>query len=216
MHRSGPPPVGDGHQSAPRLFTHGSILAVAALLAWTLLSDPAPAPVLRAGDGFTHLDPPRALPAFELASTQGGSLTPRAFEGRWTLVSIGFASCPDICPNTLSVLASAARSVPGTEVLFVSVDPERDTLERLAAYTRHFGDHVSGATGRHEALEEFVAPLGLFYEKGPGSDAHYGVEHSTTVLALAPTGEVAGLISGSDLRRDVVVTALHEFRSETP
>lgn len=206
--------------SAPRrraqLALYGPVLSVATGLAWFAFASVEPPPTLRGGTEFQELDPPRPLPAFVLDASDGSVLETGDLEGHWTLLSIGFASCPDVCPNTLDVLSDAAAESPGTRVLFVSVDPERDSLERLRAYTAHFGPHVDGATGSHEALRRLTEPLGLFHAHGEAIDGRYDVEHATTVLAVSPKGEVAGLISGGGLRHETVVEALRHFRGTRP
>src|SRR5690606_37697979 len=87
---------------------------------------------------------PRTLPEFDLAQSDGTRLIPGELRGHWTLVFLGFTSCPDVCPTTLTELAQAQKqwqSIPDSlrpRVVFVSVDPERDTPARLGEYAHAF------------------------------------------------------------------------------
>ena len=202
-----------GGTSPGRRWASLVIALLAGTAVWFALEDSGTPGVLSVEKGFTHLEPPLPLPDFELVSATDARVTQADLSGGWTLVSLGFTSCPDVCPNTLAALsgALAGLSASGVDarVLFVSVDPERDALERLASYAAHFGPGVEGATGTHDALRRLVEPLGLFYRHVPGADAAaYTVEHSTTVLVVNPRGEVEALLSGDQLSVDGVERAL--------
>src|SRR6478609_2936034 len=102
----------------------------------------APArPELRAVRLFPE---PRTLPAFSLQQSDGTRLVPGELQGHWTLVFLGFTHCPDVCPTTLAELAQAQRAwqtlpeATRPRVLFVSVDPDRDTPERTGEYAHGF------------------------------------------------------------------------------
>lgn len=193
---------------------------VAAIAAWLFLARQEPR-VLVAHKGVTELSPPLSLPPFSLETVGDGPVTVDSLKGRWTLLSIGFASCPDICPNTLSVLSQAVSQAEAPndniQVLFVSVDPERDSPELLHAYVKHFGDSVLGATGSHEQLRALTEPLGLFYqrESGGARENSYSVQHSTTVLLVGPSGEVVALLRGGELTADEIADALNAFMRRT-
>ena len=109
----------------------------------------------------------RALPTLDLTGQDGQPLPADFLSGHWTLVFFGFTQCPDICPTTLAVLAQAGRQLadlPQAEqprVLLVSVDPERDTPERLAAYVRFFDPGFIGATGSLAAIAAKAEAFGV-------------------------------------------------------
>jgi protein SCO1/2 len=154
-----------------------------------------PAPVMQTANVIAA---PRALPAFSL-QTAGGTLTAENLKGSWTLVFIGFTHCPDICPTTLTELAQAqaiwAKSdVPNKpKLLFLSIDPDRDTPAALAEYAAFFNKDTITATAPEPQLAKFTRALGLVYMKVPQGDT-YTMDHSATLVLLNPNAEFAGII----------------------
>ena len=151
----------------------------------------------------TLLPEPVALPAFRLLDDGGAEIGPEVFRGRWNLVFFGFTNCPDICPLTLQKLATARQALAdaGQPVLprlvLVSVDPDRDTPERLAAYLRSFGDDVLGITGDEAGIRKLAAALGIYFARvePSGSAATYGVDHSAAVIVIGPDARYRALFS---------------------
>lgn len=150
-------------------------------------------------EAMTPFPAPRAIPAFELLSADG-PVTPDTLRGRWTVVFIGFVSCPDVCPTTLTDMAKAQRAweaLPEAQrprLLFVSIDPERDTPELIAGYARHFHPETLAATQPDPArLEAFATSLSLVYRKVPLGD-NYTMDHSSSMVVLDPEVRVAGVI----------------------
>jgi protein SCO1/2 len=190
---------------------------VAAAAALVFLSTRTP-PALETSGAITTLTPPLELPAFSLETAGQTPITRDSLKGQWTLISLGFTSCPDICPNTLALLSRAVsqlRTPTGdVQVLFVSVDPERDTPQKLETYSKHFGEFVLGATGSHEQLLALTKPLGLFYEQdNAGADpSQYNVQHSTTVLLVGPDAEVVALIRSGEVEASEIAAALEGLR----
>lgn len=148
---------------------------------------------------------PRPLPAFSLRQSDGTQLTSGELNGHWTLVFLGFTSCPDVCPTTLAELAQAQKqwqALPdGTRprVLFVSVDPERDTPTRIGEYAHGFSTDTLAATADVPALEEFARALGFVFMKAPGehfaeNPQDYTMDHSANLAVIDPQGRMAGMI----------------------
>ncbi|PPU92583.1 SCO family protein [Xanthomonas albilineans] len=148
---------------------------------------------------------PRALPDVHLRQSDGSALTPSALKGHWTLVFLGFTACPDVCPTTLATLARAQaqwQTIPDNlrpRVLFVSVDPQRDTLARLGQYVRAFHKDTLAATADMPELERFATALGFVFQKVPGTHFaqnpnDYSMDHSAAIAVLDPQGRQAGLI----------------------
>ncbi len=142
----------------------------------------------------TVLPQPLPLPEFELIDQFGNGIGPDAFRGRWDLVFFGFTNCPDVCPVTLTTLASArgrlaeARYEPLPRIVFISVDPERDTPDAVARYVAHFGDDVLGVTGELSELRRLTDALGIYFERVESGDGDYTVDHSAVVLVIDREG----------------------------
>ncbi|HBN54055.1 MAG TPA: SCO family protein [Stenotrophomonas sp.] len=148
---------------------------------------------------------PRPVPDFSLSQSDGTRLIPGELRGHWTLVFLGFTSCPDVCPTTLAELALAQKQWEGIpeslrpRVVFVSVDPERDTPARLGEYAHAFHKDTLAATADVPSLERFATPLGLVFQKAPGKSFDknpndYSMDHSASIAVLDPDGRLAGLM----------------------
>jgi protein SCO1/2 len=191
-----------------RTFGYVLIVALAAglgLLAARHFLGQEPAPQGPALQTVTLLPQPRELPAYTLRQSDGTQLIPGELAGHWTLVFLGFTFCPDVCPTTLAELAQAQKqweALPEStrpRVLFVSVDPERDTPARTGEYARGFHPDTLAATADVPALEKFATSVGFVFMKVPGQKFEenpndYSVDHSANIAVLDPQGRWAGLI----------------------
>ena len=149
-------------------------------------------------------DQPRTLPPFSLRQSDGTPLVPGELKGHWTLVFLGFTHCPDVCPTTLAELAQVQRSwealpeATRPRVLFVSVDPDRDTPDRTGEYAHGFHRDTLAATGDPATLEAFARSLSMVFMKVPAAtDApsdQYGIDHSASIAVLDPQARMAGVI----------------------
>ncbi|HMP61879.1 MAG TPA: SCO family protein, partial [Phenylobacterium sp.] len=115
-------------------------------------------------------------------------------KGRWSVVFFGFTYCPDICPSTLQAVAVAQEEL-GTrardlQVVFISVDPERDTPEQLKTYLSldAFPDNVVGLTGTPEQVAAAAKAYYVYYRKS-GEGPNYTVDHSTAAYLMDPEGQ---------------------------
>lgn len=147
------------------------------------------------------LPEPRDIPPFELVDQDGKSFGPERLLGRWSLLFFGFTHCPDVCPGALYDLHLLDEQLAGTagegrhQVLFVSVDPERDSPARLGEYVRYFDPDFAAVTGPHEQLAPLTRKLGIAYrieEHEPGAGI-YNVDHSASILLLDPQGRLHGV-----------------------
>ena len=183
-------------------------LAAAVAAAVWLLWPAAPDEPWRAATVFG--DQARPLPAFALADHAGRPLGPDDFAGRWSLLFFGYAQCPDICAPTLQQLSAALARLddPRARIVFVSVDPERDTPAALAGYVAHFRPGTLGATGEPAAVAELMAALGAFAGRRELA-AGYLIDHSAAVWLVDPAARLAGVFTAphdpeaiaADLRR---------------
>jgi len=191
-----------------RVLIVGLVLLVAVMLAIPKpdrapdrAAHPAGPDTAIATENATVYDPPRPLPDFELADVDGRPFTRASFEDRFSLVFFGFTNCPDVCPITLQVLASAVDRIAADApdavptVVFVSVDPFRDTPERIRAYLSGFDPSFEGVTGPDERLEPLLRALGVHVEKHEHQGEQYNVAHSGVVFFVGPRAEVVAVSS---------------------
>lgn len=142
----------------------------------------------------------RPLPQVELVDHEGKPFGPDRLRGRWSILFFGFTHCPDVCPSTLATLAAARRQLaelPATEqpaVVLVSVDPQRDTVARLAEYVRFFDPSFTGVTGDPAALSTLTRELGVAVIVGePDESGQYTIDHTATLFLVDPQGRLAAI-----------------------
>lgn len=144
-----------------------------------------------------ELDKPRDIPAFSLSDSYGNSFTEKDLQDSWTLIMFGFNTCPDVCPLTLANLEEAIsetslRVSPSNvpEMVFVSVDPERDRMV-VTNYAEFFHPDFRGVTGERDDIDRLVEATDSFYRiMKPDASGHYDVQHSAFVSVIAPDGQM--------------------------
>lgn len=142
------------------------------------------------------LDNPRSLENFSL-DTEAGEFNNQSLKGHWTVVTFGFLHCPDVCPTSLSQMATLIGSLADEPVdqevnfVFVSVDPGRDSVADVSRYVRHFDESIRGVTGKEFQLAQFANSLGIQF-KVSGGNGDYSVAHSTTFSIIDPNGVFRG------------------------
>jgi protein SCO1/2 len=151
-------------------------------------------PVLASG---TWLADAKPVAEFHLVDSQGRALTRAALLGRPTLVYFGFTHCPDECPDTLAALARVRKEagLPALQVLFVTVDPARDTPAVLAGYLRRFDPGFLGATGDPTEIHRLAASLGIGITRVnlPGGD--YDFDHTMAILLFDSRAREVGVFT---------------------
>lgn len=181
----------------------GAAVAIVAALAGMLLSrslvqPAAQAPALAVG---TWIEPGRPLPDFTLVDQAGKPFNKERLQGHWNVLFFGFTSCPDICPTTLTTLGSFEKSLQDLattnlpQVVFVSVDPQRDTPDRVDAYVKFFSPSIKGITGTPEAIASFADALHVPYAVTPLPDGTYTVDHSSALFLVDPDGALRAVFS---------------------
>jgi protein SCO1 len=153
----------------------------------------ADAPALKAG----VFEPPRAAPDFSLQGSDGRPLQPSRFKGKVVLLGFGFTWCPSVCPTTLATLAQARRKLGAAaadvQVVYVTVDPQRDDAARMKEYLAAFDPTFVGATGTADRLAAVRKDYGVFAEKkGQGKD--YQVAHSSFTYLIDRRGSLRALM----------------------
>ena len=147
--------------------------------------------------------PPRQAPDFSLRASDGGELKLSRYRGKVVVLGFGFTSCPEICPTTLAVLAQARKklsvSADEVQVVYVTVDPERDDTERMRKYLASFDPTFVGGTGTAEQLAAVRLAYGIVAEKKPFASGHtvahssftYLIDRDGSLRALMPFGHTA-------------------------
>ncbi len=176
------------------------LFAAVLLTTWLLVRPPSPPAEL---EGVLRAEF-RPLAAFHLNSRSHGPISRDDLRGKWTFVFFGYRSCPDLCPNTLHELAafrrllddSGAAEAARVQVLFVSVDPARDSEEALAEYVAWFDPRFIGATAGRAALQRFARQFGAGFSYGEEtSPGQYAVSHSGAVFLVDPHVRVIATFS---------------------
>ncbi len=134
---------------------------------------------------------------FELVKQAEQPFTLRQLKGQWTFLFFGYTYCPDICPGTMTVLSRLKHRLRSTpdggsreNVVFISVDPERDTPAVLSAYLSYFGDDFVGATGPEKDLAPFAKQFGAMYSRElSGTSGSYLMSHTSSIFLLSPKAE---------------------------
>ncbi|KAJ4980204.1 hypothetical protein NE237_010984 [Protea cynaroides] len=128
---------------------------------------------------------------FKLVNHDGKSVTDKDFLGKWTLIYFGFTHCPDICPEELLKLAAAIDKIKekaGIEIVpvFISVDPERDTVEQVREYVKEFHPNLIGLTGNADEIREVARAYRVYYMKTEDEGSDYLVDHSIIMYLMDP------------------------------
>jgi protein SCO1/2 len=141
---------------------------------------------------------------FTLESTRGGPLGPADFRGSPVLINFGYAACPDVCPTTLRRLHDvlAALSDHTVTVLFVSLDPERDTVERLTGYLQAFDPRFVGLRGSPQEVAEVARLFRVYQDAG----VQGGMVHSNEIYLLDDEGRTRATFSANITVQEMVDT----------
>lgn len=143
----------------------------------------------------------RALQPFQLIDGNGQPFTEADFRDQYSLVFFGFTNCPDICPDTLNQIAEAKKRLElmrveeqdMPQVVFVSVDPERDEGQAMMDYVRWFDEDFTAVTGDDEALQQLTQQVGALYVRlAPDESGFYTVDHSGMIVIIDPEARMIG------------------------
>ena len=158
--------------------------------------------------------------AFTLTRSDGETVTAQDYQGQVRLLFFGFTNCPDVCPTTMARLSRAIKAMPDElqdEVtpIFVSVDPQRDTPEKLGDYVSFFNDRTVGLTGDEAALRDLAKRYRTtFGYDDPDDRGNYNVSHSSAVYVFDGQGEARLLLrpdlSAEQIARDLTPLARNQ------
>lgn len=153
----------------------------------------------------------RPISAFTLTDESGQAFTNAHLQRKWSLVFFGYTSCPDVCPSTLQnlnfIYDELTAIASNSQILLVTVDPQRDSTAKLAQYIAYFNKDFKALRAEHDVLFPFARNLGMMYaitskEKSKdvdkeggeqGGDESYWVDHSASLVLINPEGKVAAI-----------------------
>lgn len=153
----------------------------------------------------TVLQPGKSLGKFHLDSTLGQPFTEQSLFGHWTVLFFGYAQCPKICPQALTLISEVWRSYPenkphpNARFVFASLNPEVDTVENLQTFLQQFHPDFIGVTGLREEIVRLSTASGVYSWTDPAQDGSAGrpkiIDHSATILLISPEGRLKALFS---------------------
>ncbi|MFT6268130.1 MAG: protein SCO1/2 [Alphaproteobacteria bacterium] len=166
---------------------------------------------------------PRKLSDFTISKHTGEAFTNADLQGKWTLAFVGYTFCPDICPVTLAEINKVYPALKATEVhsplqvWFLSVDPKRDTVERLNEYINFFNSDFVAATGPHEQLFPLVRSMGMMYSMSESTDnPNYLVDHSASIVVINPDGNVVGRFKPKHVLGELSISDTEQIMTDMP
>lgn len=151
--------------------------------------------------GFVMSERPPVVP-FTLTDQDGEPFGPERWRGHWSLLYFGYTYCPDVCPTALTELAQLqkalrARNAEGDlHYWMVSVDPQRDSPQRLKTYVHFFSPSFEGATGSEAELKKLMHQFGVVAMRAPGGgEDSYTIDHSSTFTLIDPEGRLIAIFT---------------------
>jgi len=189
-------------------------VAAGSFLGWKISTGGGPQP---GGTGESG-----SVAALSLTDHLGRPVTLDTFKGKYALISFGYTFCPDVCPTTLNTL-SGALDILGNDAeklltLFITIDPERDTIELLRAYVENFNPNILGVTGTPENIRLIAKAFRIYYARAPGSDKDdpdYLMEHSAGIELVGPNGDILETFPHTALPEDIAA-AVRSVLTATP
>lgn len=165
-------------------------------------------------DGYTKVKVTEGKFGGDFTLFQGDKpVRPSDFHGKLVVMYFGFTSCPDVCPTTLTIIASALRQLTPQELdnvqpVFISIDPERDQGENLDAYATYFHPSFIGITGTPDEVQKVANQYGGFFIKVESDSAlKYTVEHTSKTYIISKDGQYVSVLP-HDMTRDVALNAI--------
>ncbi|NOE20407.1 MULTISPECIES: SCO family protein [Ruegeria] len=145
---------------------------------------------------------------FRMVDHEGTPVTPQSLVGRATMVFFGFTYCPDVCPTTLSDISlwldDLGNDADELNVVFITVDPERDTVDAMTDYVSYFHPAIRGWVGVSDQIAQAADDFRATYEKVPMEDGDYTMNHTASVFLFNPTGEFVSTIDYHEQREFAV------------
>ncbi|MEP6826701.1 MAG: SCO family protein [Aestuariivirga sp.] len=141
---------------------------------------------------------------FKLASTKGGDLDSQTLSGKPYGIFFGFTHCPEVCPTTLFEMSASLKELGDNakdfRLLFITVDPEQDTVPIVKDYLSNFDPRIEGLVPTVEQLPKLARDFHIYYKKEPTSDGSYTMDHTATLFLMDKAGKLKSTISFDENR----------------
>lgn len=198
---------------APRLFI---LAAAGALVAGVWLGSRShSSTTTKAPEIFgTLLTVAKPLTQFALIDQSQHIFTEQNLRGNWSLIFMGYTHCPDICPTTLTTLQQTvelmqSQSLLIPNIIFISVDPERDTTDVLGKYVGYFNKDFLGVTGTAAEIKNISQQTGVYYSKAAGRSGNinkpdYLMDHSAAILLINPQAELQAYLTAPHTPQHII------------
>jgi protein SCO1/2 len=151
---------------------------------------------------------------FSLVDQNGKPFTDADLKGKWQLVFFGYTHCPDVCPTALNDLSLALDKLGAKKseigIVFISVDPERDTPEVLKSYVESFGGPIVALTGTPAEIKQAAQDYKVYYAKHPTADGGYDMDHGALIYVMDPQGRFTATFTPDD-SEDTIVARLQKL-----
>ena len=174
------------------------------------------------GPGAPEVIATRPLPlsemAFQMTDHEGNTVGPETLSGRASLIFFGFTYCPDVCPTTLSDISGWLDALGGEaenlNVVFITVDPDRDTVETMAEYVGYFHPAIRGWTGAEEQISRAAEGFRATYAKVPTENGDYTMNHTSSVFLFDARGRFVTTIDYHEEREFAVPKIRRAMRDD--
>lgn len=189
-----------------------AVIAVAALGYRAYRTDAAPTPAELMDAGIVMLPQGKALPALNFTNQDKEAITLDSLKGQWRLMFFGYTFCPDVCPATLAQLKQLFTKLPEKDrnalgVTFVTVDPARDTPERLKQYVEFFNPGFKALAGDMADTQTLANTVGIPFIPADTTQQSYTVDHGANLVLIDPNGRAVGYVR-QPMQLDLLVQQL--------
>jgi protein SCO1 len=154
---------------------------------------------------------PKEIGPFKVLDQDGNSFGVEELTGKWSFLFFGYTHCPDVCPVTLTVLSQVYNKLAeqgqadNIQIIFVSVDPERDTPDVINSYVKYFNNNLIGLTGNVEQISSLARQIGIAHVRGDETaPGEYLVDHTASVFLISPVHKWLGIFSVPHTVEDII------------
>ena len=161
----------------------------------------------------------KVIKNFELIDQLSNKVTKSGFFGHWSLIFVGYTHCPDICPTTLAVMDQvdefmSQQQIQPPNIVFLSIDPERDTPQKLKSYVSYFNKKFIALTGSLSEITKVTQQLNAVFRKAPGmsgeiSEKDYLMDHSSALMLINPDGNLQSILTAPHTPANIIESIIN-------